>query len=207
MEENIYYVYHWIRGDTGLPFYVGKGSGNRYKTLKCRNSWFLRIVKKYSCHPEIIISGLTNEEALQKEAETEKIYRERGYELCNLTPCGGAPPRLVGEENGNYGNYWTDEQKKKVGDKMRETKCHAGKRNGRCKRCMCVETGVIKDYKSEFLAELGLKDVWSITVACKNPIRTARGFHFVDGEKIDELNTPEKRKEYLDSIRTSRFMQ
>lgn len=209
MNDNKYYVYHWINDDTNLPFYVGKGSGNRYKSTKknSRNPWFERIINKHNCHPEIIIDNLSEEEAFQKEIEIEQKHKALGYELCNLIPCGSAPPHFSGEKNGNYGNYWTEEQKKNVSNKMIETKCHAGSRNGRSKRCMCVETGVIHEYKSKFLEELGLKDVWSITVSCKNPTRTAKGFHFVDGDKIEELNTPERRQQYLDSIRNSRFTQ
>lgn len=209
MNDNKYYVYHWINDDTNLPFYVGKGTGNRYKSTKknSRNPWFERIISKHNCHAEIVIDGLTEEEAFKKEIELENKYRDLGYELCNLIPCGSAPPHFSGEKNSNYGNYWTEEQKKNVSNKMIETKCHAGSRNGRSKRCMCVETGVIHEYKSKFLEELGLKDVWSITVSCKNPVRTAKGFHFVDGDIIEKLNTPELRQQYLDSIRNSRFTQ
>ena len=96
MDENRYYVYHWINDDTNSPFYVGKGSGNRYKTTKknSRNPWFDNIITKHNCHPEIVLDNLTEEEAFQKEIELERKYRDLGYELCNLIPCGGSPPHF-----------------------------------------------------------------------------------------------------------------
>ena len=201
-EPNRFYVYHWINDDTGLPFYVGKGTGRRYKETKhgSRNLWFEHVINKHKCHPEIIIDGLTEEEAFAKEIETEQLYRALGYILCNLIPCGSAPPHGFGPDNNNYGNYWSEEKKQKVGMKMRETKCHAGKRNGRSRKCMRVEDGKIYDYMSEASEELGLKSCWSISRCIYNPNFIAKGYHFVGENMIEQLNTEEKRKEYLDSI-------
>lgn len=200
--ERRFYVYHWINDDSNMPFYVGKGSGRRYRETKkgSRNPWFDRIVAKHKCHPEIIIDNLTEEEAFRLEVQKEKEYKEAGYELCNIIPCGSAPPHGYGPDNSNYGNYWTEEKKKSVSRKMRETGCHAGTRNGRCRKCMRVEDGKVYDYMTEALEDLDLKCVWSIGRCLKDPTKTAQGFHFVGEDKIIELNTPEKRKLYLEKI-------
>lgn len=39
-----FYVYQHTRNDTGEVFYVGKGSGDRLKSNKRRNSHWTRIV-------------------------------------------------------------------------------------------------------------------------------------------------------------------
>lgn len=208
--ERRFYVYHWINDDTGLPFYVGKGSGRRYKDTKrgSRNPWFDRIVAKHKCHPEIIIQNLTEEEAFALEIEKEKEYKAAGYELCNIIPCGSAPPHGFGPDNNNYHNYWSDEKKELVSKKMRETKCHAGTRNGRCRKCMCVETGVVYNYLTEAMDAIGAKCVWSIGRCLKDYRLKAKGFHFVGEEMFEALNTEEKRKAFLDSvISNSRFAQ
>lgn len=197
-----YYVYHWINDDTNLPFYVGKGTDRRYKRVgpNIRNPWFMNMINKHPCHPEIIIDNLTEEEAFAAEIETENKYRKLGYTLCNIIPCGSAPPHGFGPDNNNYGNYWSEDKKKEISEKMRETKCHAGARNGRCKKCMRVEDGKIYDYQTEAAHELGLKSLQSIAICLKFPYRTAKGYHFVEENMFEKLNTEEKRKEYLDSI-------
>ena len=59
-EENEFYVYEWINKDTGEIFYVGKGSGYRWKrkTASSRNRYFNRYVQKYpNCEVTIIDGG------------------------------------------------------------------------------------------------------------------------------------------------------
>jgi len=43
MDNKKYYVYEWFMKDTGEIFYVGKGSGKRYK-FKDRNYIFKDII-------------------------------------------------------------------------------------------------------------------------------------------------------------------
>ena len=45
LEDNIYYVYEWIRLDTNEPFYVGMGHKNRWRDFQSRNKWFINIVR------------------------------------------------------------------------------------------------------------------------------------------------------------------
>ena len=86
-----------------------------------------------------------------------------------------------GENNGNYGNYWTDEQKKVLSEKRKRNGKSKGKNNPRATRIRCVETGEEFDYIKLACEKYNIKNQSSVTVALNNPNRTAYGFHW---EKI-----------------------
>jgi hypothetical protein len=84
--NNKFYVYEYIRTDSMEPFYVGKGSGNRYLDLNKRNDYFKMIIDKMKVLVNILEDDLTEEEAFDIECwyinEYKYIY---GYNLCNVT--------------------------------------------------------------------------------------------------------------------------
>lgn len=86
-----FYVYRHIRLDTGLPFYIGKGSGNRANNMAKRSKHHQNIVKKHGVRVEIILKYLTEEEAFCKEKYFIKLYGRKdlgvGY-LVNMTDGG-----------------------------------------------------------------------------------------------------------------------
>lgn len=89
IEERKFYVYEWYIIDTGEVFYVGKGTGNRYKSRNSRNYFFQCMVKSHDCNVRKIYEDLTEEEAFKKEIETIKFYRENtNYRLTNQTDGG-----------------------------------------------------------------------------------------------------------------------
>lgn len=49
MEERKFYVYEWYIINTGEVFYVGKGTGNRYKSLNSRNYFFQCMYNSHDC--------------------------------------------------------------------------------------------------------------------------------------------------------------
>lgn len=61
-----YYVYEHIRLDNNTCFYVGKGSGERYKKIK-RNEHHDRIAAKYGMKSVIIKDNLSEQEAYDLE--------------------------------------------------------------------------------------------------------------------------------------------
>ena len=84
-----FYVYEYIRCDKMEPFYIGKGSSNRYLDLSKRNEYFKKILQKTKVLVSILHDGLTEEQAFGIEAwyihEYKYIY---GYNLCNVSDGG-----------------------------------------------------------------------------------------------------------------------
>lgn len=80
--ERRYYVYGYIRLDTNSYFYIGKGTGNRYKRTDLRSTHFKNILEKVDCVVEIIQDNLTEKEALDLECELiEQLIFEEGYTI------------------------------------------------------------------------------------------------------------------------------
>lgn len=131
--NNIYYVYEWYNIDTNEIFYVGKGKNDRYKHIKGRNKFFTDYYNTHRCSVRKMYENLTEKEAFQKEIELIKYYKENtGYRLTNQTEGGEGSSGLIvtqefrnkmrnivmGKNNPNYGNKWTDEMKEIARNKM-----------------------------------------------------------------------------------------
>jgi hypothetical protein len=83
-----YYIYRHIRLDTNQPFYIGKGHKDRAYSTRNRNPHWHNIVKLHGYEVEIILENLTEDQALNKEVEFIKLYRDFGCKLANLTNGG-----------------------------------------------------------------------------------------------------------------------
>lgn len=85
----MFYTYVHFK-PVNIPFYVGKGKGNRCEIDAGRNIYYERIVNKYGAENiEIrIIDQESEKAAFAYEKELIKLYREMGYELANLTDGG-----------------------------------------------------------------------------------------------------------------------
>lgn len=104
-----FYVYAWCYPE-GTPFYVGRGSGRRYKDEFGRNTLFQRIVAKIrrdGAEPTIVRwhDGLREEDATRLEVAYIRLFgrRDNGTGvLCNMTDGGdgvkGAPRNPVAIE-------------------------------------------------------------------------------------------------------------
>lgn len=82
--NNIYYVYEWYIEETGEVFHVGKGKLDRYKSIKGRNKYFLRIYKKYKCNSRIYADKLSEEEAYSLEIERIKQLKKINQAKTNF---------------------------------------------------------------------------------------------------------------------------
>ena len=86
---NTAYVYVHTRLDNGLPFYVGKGNGNRYKSLTQRNIHWKNLVKKHNGFNFYkLIENINDEFAYLIEQEVISKYKWLGYPLVNKTDGG-----------------------------------------------------------------------------------------------------------------------
>lgn len=83
-----YYVYLHLKEDTKEPFYVGKGKGQRALFKNGRSEFWQNVVKKHGYLIKIIMSELSEEQALSLEQVTIANLKEIGVKLCNLTNGG-----------------------------------------------------------------------------------------------------------------------
>lgn len=86
-------------------FYVGKGSGNRYKTIGGRSEKFKKILSTNDCKSRIIKYFSNEDDAFVYEAELIRYYNENFGSLINTT--------LGGDGARKYGEY-SDWQKKQI---------------------------------------------------------------------------------------------
>jgi hypothetical protein len=68
----------WYIKETNEIFYVGKGSDNRYKSMKDRNSYFKNIRKKYDCDYKIVKYFDDEKEAYDFELELGTQLKNQG---------------------------------------------------------------------------------------------------------------------------------
>lgn len=96
-----FYVYEWRDTDTGEVFYVGKGCGNRYKSLNHRNKYFLDYYNNHNTE-SVIVNYFDNEEdAFAYELELTNYYKGIGQCQCCLMDGG----------YGGYSKVWSKEMK------------------------------------------------------------------------------------------------
>jgi hypothetical protein len=106
----MFYVYEHIRPDTGMVFYVGKGSGKRAYTRSGRNIYWKRIVNKVGGFSVRIVADNLDEE-LSFLVESERIDQLKilNYSLCNMSDGGEGPS----------GYRFSDAQKLKISLRQR----------------------------------------------------------------------------------------
>ena len=83
-----YYTYIH-KTPSGMPFYVGKGRGNRAQWRWSRSQFWMNVVSKYGGFvPEIVASFDTEEEAFAHERFLIGSLKTFGVRLVNLTDGG-----------------------------------------------------------------------------------------------------------------------
>jgi hypothetical protein len=132
-----WYVYRHIRIDNNEPFYIGIGCKDNYARAfeihpDKRNIIWNRIYNKSDIQIEIIIEGLTKEQAAIKEQEFIKLYGRIDLgmgTLCNMTDGGDGiwnckrteetrqklKTQKLGDKNHRYGTIQSEEVKIKRG--------------------------------------------------------------------------------------------
>lgn len=111
----MFYVYEWIRPDTNVTFYVGKGKGRRAWNFK-RNTHTNNVIShlnKLNLKPIVVVSAkfISEEGAFEFEKERIKFLENLGN-LTNKTSGG----------EGFCGGKHTVETKEKIGNRFRGKK-------------------------------------------------------------------------------------
>lgn len=113
------YLYRHIRLDKNEPFYIGIGSekfGFNRAISRKRNNYWRNIVNKTPYDVEIMLVGLSLDEAIEKEKEFIQIYKRKcdGGTLTNISLGGEGRIGVCGPMHHNYGKSLTYEQKVKI---------------------------------------------------------------------------------------------
>lgn len=139
------YLYRHIRLDNDQPFYIGVGglisNDNFFRAYKKRNRNPLwnNVVSKTEYEVEILLSGITHEEALKREVYFISLYGRKNINtgiLVNLTDGGDGcnnmkhsettkkihSQRISGINHPNYGKTTSEETKQKLRAKLRGRK-------------------------------------------------------------------------------------
>lgn len=80
---NNFYVYCFINIDWDSVFYVGKGSGERYKDFEKRNDHIKAILEHHRCVSQVLFDNLTEEEAIAIETELKEYYKSIGCPIID----------------------------------------------------------------------------------------------------------------------------
>ncbi len=114
-----HYIYIHLRKDTLTPFYVGKGTGYRATSKRCRNKYWQSIVNKHG-YVSVIYERFENDiDAFKREIELIALLKDLGHELVNMTEGG------EGAASGNknlLGHKHSEETKKKISESSKGRK-------------------------------------------------------------------------------------
>lgn len=211
--EEKYYVYVWYIVNPFEVFYVGKGSGKRVTDVRSRNKFFKSMYETHECAYRIVVDHLTEAMAFEIEKIMIAYIREKypKYRLTNICDGGEGVSGWIADEvyrenmrirnlgvgNPNYHNWWSEERKQALPKKIKESGSRKRELNAHAKPVMCVETGKVYQCIADAMDEYGINTHGSITVALKNPTRTAGGCHWVTGDMIVKLSEAAARTAYL----------
>ena len=100
--------------------YIGQHHTDKDDNYKGSGKIIKLAFKKYGKKQfsRVILERCEKNVVSERETYWIKKYNSTNPKIGYNITLGGLGPRLFGEANGNYGNYWTDEQKKSLSDKM-----------------------------------------------------------------------------------------
>lgn len=84
----MFYVYEWYNVNTQEIFYVGKGTGNRFKQSSQRNTLFKQYYEANECSSRIIETFQKEEDAFAYERQRIIELKVQGQCSCNLDNGG-----------------------------------------------------------------------------------------------------------------------
>jgi len=173
MTDKKYYVYG-LFDQNNIIFYVGKGTGKRYKHhrknykmgkgigyfLKCKIKSIFD--KGFDFQEKILINNLTEQEALNKELELINQYGKRIHgkgTLCNVLD-GGTQPLSVKEIKKIHGEEFYKKMRKKQIVSMKETTYNKNKEKIKILEKKLKESLMLKDIAVELNLTTGTLRRW-----------------------------------------------
>lgn len=113
-----YYTYIHATPD-GDVFYVGKGTARRYLSMSNRHWYWHEMVKKHGgLTMKIVAHFETEQEAFAHEIELISFYKEKGFNLINLSQGGAGTMGYAQSETSRL-----KKRQKMVGYQYRKIKC------------------------------------------------------------------------------------
>ncbi len=118
----LYYVYAHTKPDSTV-FYIGKGTRGRAWSTHGRNTRWQRTVAKHGYAVELLADGLTQEQAVEEEAQVIAYFKQFG-QLVNILDRGDISPTCnpevaakvsVAASAWQRGRKLSDEHRKNVG--------------------------------------------------------------------------------------------
>jgi len=117
-DEDRYYVYVIINDDWNQIFYVGKGTGSRYKDFHGRSQHIQSILNRYNCHSEIIENNLSEDDALRKEKEYKHKLKLLAYPIIDAEDSNRALAQRAGIERAKAEGKYKGRKAKEIDDKF-----------------------------------------------------------------------------------------
>lgn len=214
--EKRFYVYAWFVVETGKVFYIGKGTGKRYKSMSSRTKEFKEVYNNNNCASVILADNLIEKDAFKYEEELIAFHKKEAKNsiLANLRNGGEhdygwiAPQEYrdrmskknMGAKNPNYNNHWSDEQKESLSKKRIKSGLAKGVNNPKATPILCLETGDYFEYIGLALEKYNIRDQSNFYPLYLNPSRTAGGFHWI------KIKNEEDRIFFSDEKNRNKFL-
>lgn len=159
------YIYAWYYTNTNEIFYIGKGTGGRWKdTVGSRNNLFKSIINKHLSKGEVAVKklyeNLTEEESLSLERKLIREYWDKGLCKANFHEggCGGYT-----------GNYDNPERSRKISEAMKKSwkdpnsKLYGPNKGKKLSKEWCIKIGLgnkgkkVTDIQKQHMLEANIK--------------------------------------------------
>lgn len=182
---------------------TGRNSPLAYSVVKCG----------ISRHERVNILYFDNKkDAFELESKfVTQSFIERDEVLNNLIG-GSAPPNYSGEKNSNYGNYWSDEQKKIASDRVKGDGRYVGNKNPNIRKCRVIDVITMEVTKYDSIIDVaeavGVKRQSVSSFLMRENVIVARRFLIFKEEdylKI-ESNLKETVEECVNKSRSIKFI-
>lgn len=159
------YIYAWYYTNTNEIFYIGKGTGGRWKdTVGSRNNLFKSIINKHLSKGEVAVKklyeNLTEEESLSLERKLIREYWDKGLCKANFHEGGSG---------GYTGNYDNPERSRKISEAMKKSwkdpnsKLYGPNKGKKLSKEWCIKIGLgnkgkkVTDIQKQHMLEANIK--------------------------------------------------